>query len=60
MSLPATLRTVTQLLAIAFLVNPANSKAQQTPDASMKNGIIVITAFEGDVKISDTVTNQTQ
>jgi hypothetical protein len=60
MNLSASLKTVFQLLAIAFLAFPAIAKAQQPADAPMKNGIIVLTSFEGDVKISSSSTDQTQ
>jgi hypothetical protein len=60
MILSATLRTVFQLLAIVFLAFLTSAKAQQTADVSMKNGIIVLTAFEGDVKISSSSSDQNQ
>ena len=60
MNLSTALRTAFQLLAIAFLAFPASAKAQDTADAPMKNGIIVLTAFEGDVKISSSSSDQTQ
>lgn len=60
MNLSTTLRTAFQLLAIAFLAFQASAKAQDTADAPMKNGIIVLTAFEGDVKISSSSSDETQ
>ena len=60
MNLSASLKTVFQLLAIAFLAFPAIAKAQQPADAPMKNGIIVLTSFEGDVKISSSSSDETQ
>ena len=60
MNLSNTLRTAFQLLAITILAFPTSTKAQETVDAPMKNGIIVLTAFEGDVKISSSSSDQTQ
>jgi hypothetical protein len=60
MNLSNTLRTAFQLLAITILAFPASAKAQETVDAPMKNGIIVLTAFEGDVKISTSSNDETQ
>jgi hypothetical protein len=60
MNLSTALRTAFQLLAIAFLAFPASAKAQEPADAPMKNGIIVLTAFEGDVKISSSSSDETQ
>lgn len=60
MNLSPTLRAAFQLLAIAFWALPPIAKAQQTADAPMRNGIIVLTAFEGDVKISNSSGDLTQ
>lgn len=60
MNLSTALRTAFQLLAIALLAFPPSAKAQQPADAPMKIGIIVLTAFEGDVKISSSSSDQTQ
>jgi len=60
MNLSNTLRTAFQLLAITILAFPTSTKAQETVDAPMKNGIIVLTAFEGDVKISSSSNDETQ
>jgi|688.fasta_scaffold1028328_1 hypothetical protein len=60
MNLSNTLGTAFQLLAIAFLAFRASAKAQETVDAPMKNGLIVLTAFEGDVKISSSSNDETQ
>ena len=60
MKLSITLRTVFHALAIAFLASPPSATAQQPGDLKMKTGIIVLTAFEGDVKISTTSSDQTQ
>ena len=47
-------------LSVALLAWPIKSNAQQPADSKMKMGIIVLTAFEGDVKISTTASDQTQ
>ena len=60
MNLSTTLRTVFYALAITFLASPPSATAQQPSDLKMRTGIIVLTAFEGDVKISTTSSDQTQ
>lgn len=60
MNLSATIRTVFYALTFAFLASPPTATAQQSSDLTMKTGIIVLTAFEGDVKISTTSSDQTQ
>lgn len=59
MKLSTTLITAFQLLAIAFSGFTQSAKAQQAANAPMKNGIIVLTAFEGDVKIANSSSDQT-
>jgi len=60
MNLSTTLRTISYAITIAFLASPPSATAQQPSDLKMKVGIIVLTAFEGDVKISTTSSDQTQ
>ena len=47
-------------LAIAFLGAHPSATAQQRSDSTMKTGTTVLTAFEGDVKISTASCDQTQ
>ncbi len=47
------------LIAILLLLSVGIAAAQQAADSKMKPGIIVLTAFAGDVKITTTSSNET-
>jgi len=47
------------LLVVAFFITGLGLNAQQPSNTDMKTGLIVLTAFEGDVKVSITSTGQT-
>jgi len=47
------------MLAMVFFAIPVIASAQQTAGSAMKNGIIVLTSFEGDVKITNSSSDQT-